>query len=120
MATCVSFLRVPDIAQTIDWYETIGFTCAGTHQEPGCELDWALLDWNGAQFMLYPEGKSNSLEQKDAGLYFTVKSIDEIVQVLEKKATIIEVNLKTAYGMKEVVFKDINGFQVTFGCEPAN
>ena len=118
MATCISFLRVPDIAQTIQWYEAIGFKCVATHQEPGCELDWALLDWDGAQFMLYPDGKSDPAEQKEAGLYFTVESIDSLINILHQKAETIEVNPETEYGMKEVVFNDLNGFQVTFGCKP--
>lgn len=118
MATCISFLRVPDISETIKWYEHIGFKCLGTHQEPGCELDWALLDWEGAQFMLYPEGQEKYGDQRDAGLYFTVSSIDDIIDVLKEKAEIIEINPETEYGRKEVVFRDINGFQITFGCEP--
>lgn len=118
MATCISFFRVPDISQTIKWYEDIGFKCLDTHQEPGCEIDWALLDWEGAQFMLYPEGNKNRAEQKDAGMYFTVESIDDMIKVLQEKAEIIEINPETEYGRKEIVFKDLNGFQVTFGCEP--
>ena len=118
MATCICFLRVPDISKTVQWYESIGFKCLGTHQEPGCELDWAMLDWEGAQFMLYPEGRTEQAKQKDAGLYFTVTSIDDLVKVLQQQAEVIEINPETEYGMKEVVFKDLNGFQVTFGCEP--
>lgn len=118
MAVCICFLRVPDILQTVQWYEAIGFQCLGTHQEPGCELDWAILDWEGAQFMLYPEGREKRGGQKDAGLYFTVESIDDLIKILREKAEVIEVNPETEYGKKEVVFKDLNGFQVTFGCGP--
>lgn len=117
MATCLSFLRVPDILQTFRWYEEIGFKCLGTHQEPGCDLDWALLDWDGAHFMLYPDGDRDATSQKDAGLYFTVPAVDTIIEVVKQKAEIIEITSATEYGMKEIVFRDINGFQVTFGCE---
>lgn len=116
MAICISFLRVPDILKTIKWYENIGFKCIGTHQEPGCELDWALLDWEGASFMLYPEGREDHKQPKDAGLYFTVEAIDDIIKSIEEKAELIEINPQTEYGMKEIVFKDVNGFQITFGC----
>lgn len=119
MATCISFLRVPDIAQTIAWYESIGFKCLGTHQEPGCALDWALLDWEGASFMLYPADDKLNSPVKDAGLYFSIESIDTITQTLQQvHAHISEINPETEYGRKEIVFKDINGFQVTFSCEP--
>ena len=120
MATSISFLRVPDILKTIKWYENIGFKCIGTHQEPGCELDWALLDWQGAKFMLYPEGREDRKKIKDGGLYFTVEAIDDIIKNIEEKGEIIEINPKSEYGMKEIVLKDINGFQITFGCNADN
>lgn len=118
MASCLLFLRVPDISLALKWYQRIGFKCLGIHQEPGCELDWALLDWDGAQFMLYPEGCDDNAKQKDAGLYFVVDSIDSISLVLKEKAEIVEISPKTEYGKKEIVFKDLNGFQITFGCDP--
>jgi len=96
----------------------IGFNCLGTHQEPGCELDWALLDWQGAKFMLYPDGSTEYSKTKDAGLYFYVEATVEITDVIKEKAEMIEINPETEYGKKEIVFKDINGFQVTFGYEP--
>jgi hypothetical protein len=117
MATCISFLRVPNIVTTVAWYENLGFKCLATHQEPGCEMDWALLDWHGAQFMLYPDGRKDNRDKKDAGLYFNVPSIDLLMEVIKKKAEVIEINPKTEYGKQEIVFKDINGFQVTFGCD---
>jgi hypothetical protein len=83
-------------------------------------MDWALLDWEGAQFMLYPEGRKAVNERKDAGLYFNVESIDSIIDVLKDKANIIEINPRTEYGKKEIVFLDVNGFQITFGSEPDN
>ena len=118
MPLCLPFLRVPDVLKTIEWQRSIGFTCLGTHQEPGCELDWALIDWQGAQFMLYSGGNKDYVKAKDAGLYFVVDTIDEIIKVIREKAEIIEITPETEYGKKEIVFKDINGFQVTFGCEP--
>jgi catechol 2,3-dioxygenase-like lactoylglutathione lyase family enzyme len=119
MATCLSFLRVPDIATTVQWYEHLGFKCLGTHQEPGCELDWAILEFDDAAFMLYPDERQEVPKAKDAGLYFKMPSIDELIVKLKSvNAHIIEVNEETEYGRREVVFKDLNGFQVTFSCEP--
>lgn len=48
MATNLLFLRITNITATLQWYQSIGFRCLGTYQEPGCEIDWALLDWEGA------------------------------------------------------------------------
>jgi hypothetical protein len=54
--------------------------------------------------------------QKNAGLYFVVDAIESISLVLREKAEIVETNPKTEYGKKEIVFRDLNGFQITFGC----
>ncbi len=59
----------------------------------------------------------DSKNQRD-WFYFQVESIDEIIEVLTGRDEIIEINPETFYGRKEVVFKDINGLQVTFSCEP--
>ena len=48
MATCLPFLRVPDVRKTMEWYTAIGLICLGIHQEPGREQGWALLYWDGA------------------------------------------------------------------------
>ena len=116
MATCLSFLRVHDVEKTLNWYMNLGFKCLGTHAEPGCGLDWALLDWEGARFMLYPDGNEDISAQKYAGLYFTVDSIEDLIEPIKANADVIEINPETEYGNKEIVFRDINGFQVTFGC----
>ena len=122
MATCIPFLPVPDIDQTIKWYEGIGFKCIGTNHiwEPGCDLNWAHLDWEGASFMIGPDIRkkaSDANEIKDASLYFNVDSIDEIIEQLKGKVEIVELNEETFYGSKEVSFMDINGYRITFSCE---
>jgi catechol 2,3-dioxygenase-like lactoylglutathione lyase family enzyme len=117
MAMCLSFLRVPDVEETLNWYLDLGFKCLGTHTEPGCAMDWALLDWDGAQFMLYPEGNNDPHITKCAGLFFIVESIDALIEPFTARAEIVEVNRITEFGEKEIVFKDLNGFQVTFGCD---
>lgn len=114
MAICLSFLRVPDVEKTLNWYLNLGFKCLGTHTEPGCDMDWALLDWDGAQFMLYPDGNVDPGSPKYAGLYFVVDSIDNIIEPIMAMADVVEVNRITDFGKKEIVFKDLNGFQVTF------
>ena len=119
MTRCVPFIGVRDIAKTIQWYESIGFQCTGTNHiwEPDCELNWAELNLQGATFMLYLYPFETDPEIKYAGLYFQLESIDNLIQSLEGKAQIIEINENTFYGRKEIVFGDVNGFQVTFSSE---
>ncbi len=119
MAVCIPFLGVPDMLKTVEWYQDIGFSCTGSNRfwDPGAELTWAQLEWEGAAFMLFPLGREQNNEIKDAGLYFRVYKIDGLVDKLKEKATIIELTEEPFTGKVEVVFEDLNGFRVTFMCE---
>jgi len=68
--------------------------------------------------MIGPDVRSVIPEIKGIDLYFQVESIDVIIETQKGKAEITEINPETFYGRKEVLFKDINGVQVTFSCEP--
>jgi hypothetical protein len=117
MAVCIPFLGVPDIMKTVEWYMGLGFTCAGTNLawEPDAELNWAQLEWEDAIFMVFASQKENVPGQiRDAGLYFKVSSIGDLVQRLQHRARIIELTEKGFNGKQEVVFEDLNGFRVTF------
>lgn len=118
MATLLPFLRIPDIAFAKAWYESIGFKCIGTHEEPGCGLDWAMMAWDDAMFMLYSSSENTFVNANNSGLYFKMDSIDGLLEGLEGKAKIIEVVAKTEYGRKEITFHDCYGFQITFSSEP--
>ena len=118
MTTLLPFLRVPDVAFAKAWYEGIGFTCLGTHEEPGCGLDWAMMCWDEAMFMLYAPLENTVANANNCGLYFKMESIDGLQEKIEGKAKIIEVVGRTEYGRKEITFHDCNGFQVTFSSEP--
>jgi hypothetical protein len=118
MTTILPFIRVPDVAVAKSWYEAIGFKCIGTHEEPGCGLDWAMMCLEEAKFMLYPLLEDTITNANNCGLYFNMDTIDGLEKRLEGKARIIETVAKTEYGRKEITFHDCNGFQVTFSSEP--
>lgn len=120
MTKCVPFIRVPDIDETIKWYEAIGFQCTGTNHiwEPDCELNWAELNFQGATFMLYPQEHEKLLGTRDAGLYFDMETIDGLSEKLKGKVKVIEETEKTFYGRKEIGFEDLNGYSITFSCQP--
>ena len=93
MASCLSFLRVPDIARTIGWYQEIGFTCMGTHQEPGCDLDWALMDYGS---WLKANGVRNISSSKHYKKQSALKgSIREVRGQIIRELTVENMNLKT-------------------------
>ena len=118
MTTLHPFIRVPDVAFAKSWYESIGFKCISTHEEPDCGLDWAMMCWDEAQFMLYPQLENTISNANNCGLYFNMDSIEGLQKRLEGKAKIIETVAKTEYGRKEITFHDCYGFQVTFSSEP--
>jgi uncharacterized glyoxalase superfamily protein PhnB len=119
MAQCVPFLKVTDIANTIRWYENIGFTCIATNHiwEPeDSELNWAELNWDGATFMLGPDERNIINDKKDTSLWFTLDTVDSIIEILKSKGIPMHIEPETFYGMKVVSFVDINGFEVSFSC----
>jgi hypothetical protein len=120
MAVCIPFLGVPDIAETIVWYEALGFSCTGSNRfwEPEAELTWAQLEWEGAAFMLYDSGKEKNGEIKEAGLFFKVQSFNGIIDKLKICAKIIELTEEPFTGNQQVVFEDLNGFRITFSSTP--
>ena len=119
MTEIVPFLLVSNIAQTIKWYEGLGFICTATNLiwEPDCELNWARLEWDGAAFMLGPDERKNLSYSKDASLWFNVDTIDSIIETLKTKDIQMDIEPETFYGRKVVSFKDINNFTVSFSCE---
>ena len=119
MAECVPFLQVRNISQTIKWYEGIGFKCTATNHiwEPDCELNWARLEWDGAAFMLGPNGQEQTSRSKDASLWFNIDDIEGIIETLKSKNIEMDIEPETFYGRKVVSFRDINGFDVSFSCE---
>ncbi|MBX3239415.1 MAG: VOC family protein [Chitinophagaceae bacterium] len=118
MTTLLPFIRVPDVGFAKSWYESIGFTCIGTHEEPGCGLDWAMMCRDDAVFMLYAQLENTVTNANNCGLYFKMDTIEGLREKLEGKARIIEIVDETAYGRKEITFHDCYGFQVTFSSEP--
>jgi uncharacterized glyoxalase superfamily protein PhnB len=119
MAQCVPFLKVTDIAATIEWYENIGFQCTATNHvwEPeDSELNWAEIAWEEATFMLGLDEQAVISEKKDTSLWFNVDTIDEIIEMLKDKNILTDIEPETFYGRKVVSFKDLNGFDVSFSC----
>ena len=119
MAVCIPFLSVSDIEKTVLWYENLGFRCTGSNRfwEPDApELTWAQLEWENAAFMVFAIPPDIDKEIKNAGLYFRVAAMNDLVEKLQGSARIIEINEEPFTGKKEVVFEDLNGFRITFSC----
>jgi len=123
MSVCIPFLGVTNIGQTVAWYESLGFRCTGSNRyyEPEAELTWAQLEWENAAFMLFPfpaekNNEPDSYRVKDAGLFFKVDSLNDLIDRLQTKAKIIEIKEEPFTTKKEMVFEDLNGFRISFFC----
>ncbi len=118
MAVCIPFLGVQNIELTVLWYESLGFQCTGSNRywDPGAELTWAQLEWEGAAFMVFPFPMEKNNVVKDAGLFFRVASLRDLIERLKTRAKIIELLEEPFSSKKEVVFEDVNGFRITFTC----
>ena len=110
MALCIPFLGVTNVEATVVWYESLGFRCTGSNRswDPQAELSWAQL-----AFMLFPFPAEKNNIVKDAGLFFRVQSLNDIVERLQTRARIIEITEEPHNGKREVVFEDLNGFRIT-------
>lgn len=119
MAVCIPFLGVPNVEATVVWYEALGFRCTGSNRywDPEAkELTWAQLEWENAAFMLFPFPSEKNNIVKDAGLFFRVDSLNDLIDRLQQTARIIEINEEPFSTKKEVVFEDVNGFRISFSC----
>jgi len=119
MTECIAFIKVKDLQATIDWYKMIGFECSATNLiwEPDCEINWAKLDYDGAGFMIGPDERSIIPDEKDVHLWFNVDSIDAMIERLTNLGISIDLESATFYGRRNVSFKDLNGFNVSFSCK---
>ena len=124
----VPMIRVPDIAQTLDWYTSIGFTEIGRAGN-GCSVDWGMVSFGKAELM-FMSGKANP---QDVRLWFYTTQIDRLYRLFKSRLVqsaqaalagvpggnagieIIEDIYDPAYGGREFGIRDPNGYALYFG-----
>jgi uncharacterized glyoxalase superfamily protein PhnB len=106
-------IRVPDVRATADWYESIGFTVVGTHEDEG-KMDWANLRFGASEVMLNAGGRPSADARRDVDLYVHTDGVDELYQRLKDRVQIQKGPYDTFFGKREFIVRDINGFWVTF------
>ena len=73
-------IRVPDIAQTLDWYRSIGFTEIGRFGNGG-SVDWGMVSFGKAELM-FMSGKANP---QDVRLWFYTTQVDRLYQLFKSR-----------------------------------
>ena len=123
----VPMIRVPDIARTLDWYTSIGFTEIGRVGN-GSSVDWGMASFGKAQLMFMP-GKA---DPQAARLWFYTNRIDRLYQLFKSRLVqsaqaalsgapardarieIIEDIYDPPYGGREFGIRDLNGYALYF------
>jgi ankyrin repeat protein/catechol 2,3-dioxygenase-like lactoylglutathione lyase family enzyme len=77
----VPMLSVPDIAKTLDWYTSIGFTEVGRYADGGV-VNWGMVAFGRVQVMfnLYGVPGANGVS-----LWFYTERVDEFYQLLKNR-----------------------------------
>ncbi len=124
----VPMIAVPDIAATLDWYTSIGFTELGRYADDGV-VNFGMLSFGKAELMLRPGPKS---EHHDVSLWFYTDKIDALYQLLkarqltaaqaalggdaqEHEGITFEEDLYAPfYGGRQFSIRDLNGYSLLF------
>jgi hypothetical protein len=65
--------------------------------------------------MLNAGGRPSAAFRREVDLYIHTDHVDESYQRLKDRVQVVEGLHDTLYGMREFIFRDINGFWITFG-----
>ena len=114
----VPMLCVPDMAATVAWYTSLGFTLRERHPDEG-EMDWACLSFGTSEIMLVPGHGRPSL-------WFYTDRIDDLYQVFKARQlkalagedapeVRFDENLyEPFYGGRQFGVRDLNGVELKF------
>jgi len=112
----VPMIFVPDVRETIAWYEAVGFTLVGTHHDEDDEvIDWASLSYGDTHIMLSGGGRSSSEYRREMDLYIYTDDVDSLYERLKDTIEVHQAPQDTFYGTREFIARDNNRFWVTFG-----
>jgi len=77
----VPMIRVPDIAETIDWYVSIGFKEVGRYADNGVVV-WGMVSFGNARIALNINGK---VGEHDVSLWFETDQIKPLYELLKSR-----------------------------------
>jgi len=107
-------IHVPDVRVAMEWYQTIGFTVRGVHDDEG-EMTWAVVCLGEGELMFNAGGRTSQAHRREVDLYVATEGVDDLYQRLKGRVELVEALHDTFYGMREFIIRDCNGFWITFG-----
>lgn len=121
METLSPNIFVNNMAQTIAFYEILGFTKTMSVPETGDDLVWVMMNNGAVNFMFQtfagladelPEiSRSNGASQL---LYINIKDINGYFEQIKDKVTVLKGLERTFYGATEFTIVDCNNYVLTF------
>lgn len=114
----VPMIHVPDVRETVEWYESIGFNVVARYgNETDDGLSFAIVSFGDGQVMFSQDGETSDKWRREVDLYVYADDVDEIYSRLKDRVDVVEGPHDTFYGMREVIIRDRNRFWITFGQE---
>lgn len=122
----ITMINVPDVAATLDWYVSIGFTEVGRVADGGL-VNWGMVRLGGAELMLNMHGRKGD---QTASLWFLTDQVDQLYKLFkarqleaaqaalagggESALEFVAEIYNPPYGGREFGIKDLNGYELYF------
>lgn len=114
----VAGLNVTDVAATLDWYTSIGFTEVGRYEDGGV-VNWGMVSFGSAEIML---GMMGTPGPKGVSVWLYTDAVDQLYTLLKARqlsdpqAGIVfdEELYEPFYGGRQFSLRDPNGYGLVF------
>ena len=114
----VPMIHVPDVRAAVEWYQTIGFDTLNTYGNGTPDgLSFAIMAFGDSPVMFNQGGETSDKRRREVDLYVYADDVDALYERLKDRVDIIQPPHDTFYGMREVIFRDLNRFWITFAQE---
>lgn len=111
-------IHVPNVRATVDWYQQIGFDVVATYaDETGDNFSFAIVKFGETWVMFSSGGGTSDAHRREVDLYVYTENVDEFYERFKDRLDVIEAPHDTFYGQREVIFRDLNRFWITFAQE---
>lgn len=111
----VPMIHVPNVRDTVAWYERIGFTVIAAYGDEGDGLSFAMLRFGATEVMFTSGGHPSSGDRREVDLYIYTNNVEDLYHQHKDRVEVIEGLHDSFYGMREFIIRDLNRFWITFG-----
>ena len=124
----VPMIHVPDVARTLEWYASMGFTEVARYEDDGL-VNFGIVSFGKAELLLNMHGKAGA---HDVSLWFYTDQIDELYQLVKARQLdaaqaalagqsdaqegieFVQDIEDMFYGARQFCIRDLNGYELYF------